>query len=61
LLHKSGELLQAAERAAGAAEVRLATERTVAKIVGKEENSMMIGVKLKFVRKAFQREVKMSN
>jgi hypothetical protein len=61
LLHKSGELLQAAERAAGAADVRLVTERTAAKIVGNEENSMMIGMKLKFARKAFQRKVKISN
>lgn len=44
--------MQAAERVAGAAEVRLVMERVAAKIVGKEENSMMIDMKLKFVRKA---------
>jgi hypothetical protein len=45
LLHKSGELLQAAERVAGAAEVKLVMERTVARMAGNEEKSIMIGMK----------------
>jgi hypothetical protein len=58
LLHKPGELLHAVEQVAGAAEVKLAMEKTVAKTVGNKGNSIMTGLKL---RKASKSELRMSN
>jgi len=57
LLHKSGELLQAVERVAGAAEVRLATERTVAARAGNKENSITIGLKVEVPKEGFAKRV----
>lgn len=57
MLHKSGELLQAAERVAGAAEVRLATERIVAKKAGNEENNIMIGMKVEVSKGSFIKRI----
>jgi hypothetical protein len=57
LLHKSGELLQAVERVAGAAEVRLATDSTVANRVGNEENSITTGLKVEVPKESFAKRV----